>query len=417
MVFEHSSAPASIKPTGGTQKKYRDDETPLPLSSDPRVVRGSTTALMRKVTMSRKNTTKLMSRTLDEADFDRQLPRPTYKFDVRGHVGPDIDLSSYLIAAEDGVATKKKEVTSQTDSFKDRPPTPEYQPRKTGIDGQTQVEDVRELFDFDAESDPIVNVIVSKTLEQALFEVQHEEEMTALENVAGQFHETIEAEKAWTRAREKETIQELQEHRGEMFVANRRAAETTRVTNLVAGGACMRQILPGVFENAVEDLYNDKTWRRPERATVEENTINVARDKLRIQYKSNFECKRLIEELMEDVNKLYEEKTHTVKKAKDDRMINLLVRPKREVPTEGEDAPPPPKDIEPVKLWGGVSMMDVIKEVKKLCEEAEIPPYELTVAMLTDYFEAKVGRTIARDGAIMNFQSYLPDDEMVLEIG
>ena len=46
---------------------------------------------------------------------------------------------------------------------------------------------MRELFDFDAESDPIVNVIVAKTLEQALFEVRHEEELKALEQVADDF--------------------------------------------------------------------------------------------------------------------------------------------------------------------------------------------------------------------------------------
>ena len=55
MVFEHSSAPASVKPSQ-SKTKYRDDETPLPLSSDPRVVRGSTTVLARKIAASKKNT-------------------------------------------------------------------------------------------------------------------------------------------------------------------------------------------------------------------------------------------------------------------------------------------------------------------------------------------------------------------------
>jgi hypothetical protein len=35
--------------------------------------------------------------------------------------------------------------------FAEKPPTPPYVPRKTGIDASTQVWDVKELFDFDKE--------------------------------------------------------------------------------------------------------------------------------------------------------------------------------------------------------------------------------------------------------------------------
>ena len=89
--------------------------------------------------------------------------------------------------------------------FKARPPSPAI-PRKTGIDNETQVEDVRELFDFDAESDPIVNVIVAKTLEQALFEVRHEEELKALEQVADDFQAQKRKELEWQKEKEKQTL-------------------------------------------------------------------------------------------------------------------------------------------------------------------------------------------------------------------
>jgi hypothetical protein len=49
--------------------------------------------------------------------------------------------------------------------FTDKPPSPSYIPKKTGIDAATQVEDY-ELFNFDKEVAPILDVIVSKTLEE-----------------------------------------------------------------------------------------------------------------------------------------------------------------------------------------------------------------------------------------------------------
>ena len=49
--------------------------------------------------------------------------------------------------------------------FYEKPPSPKYIPKKTGIDAATQVEDY-ELFDFDREVAPICNVIATKILEQ-----------------------------------------------------------------------------------------------------------------------------------------------------------------------------------------------------------------------------------------------------------
>ena len=49
-------------------------------------------------------------------------------------------------------------------------------PKKTGIDEETQIWDY-ELFDYDWEVNPILNVVVDKTLEQALLEVEEETEL------------------------------------------------------------------------------------------------------------------------------------------------------------------------------------------------------------------------------------------------
>ena len=47
---------------------------------------------------------------------------------------------------------------------------------KIGVDVETQIES-GDLFDFDFEVEPILEVLVGKTLEQGLMEVMEEEEL------------------------------------------------------------------------------------------------------------------------------------------------------------------------------------------------------------------------------------------------
>ena len=49
-------------------------------------------------------------------------------------------------------------------------------PRKTGVDKKTLVED-NELFEFEADVEPILSVLCGKTLEIARMEVLEEEEL------------------------------------------------------------------------------------------------------------------------------------------------------------------------------------------------------------------------------------------------
>jgi len=67
-------------------------------------------------------------------------------------------------------------VKIQTDEFQPKPATPPYVPKKTGIDKITQIEDY-DLFSYDREVQPILNVLLTKTVEQAFLEVEEETEL------------------------------------------------------------------------------------------------------------------------------------------------------------------------------------------------------------------------------------------------
>ncbi|CCW71121.1 unnamed protein product [Phytomonas sp. Hart1] len=68
---------------------------------------------------------------------------------------------------------------TQTDPLLDRPPTPIAAPRKTGRNVATQIYE-GDLFHFDAAIEPILEVMVGKTLEQAMLETMQEEELELL---------------------------------------------------------------------------------------------------------------------------------------------------------------------------------------------------------------------------------------------
>ena len=76
----------------------------------------------------------------------------------------------------------------QTDEYIDRPQTPLFWPEKTGIDVYTQIDD-GDLFNFDEEVEPILNCLLSKTLEQARMEVLEEEEIKEMKSKQRYFEE------------------------------------------------------------------------------------------------------------------------------------------------------------------------------------------------------------------------------------
>lgn len=96
--------------------------------------------------------------------YKKQKHKPS-PYDLK--VGPpariDVDLT-YFLTEQNKAAPVEVDVKCQTNEFEDLPPEPRYVPKKTGFDKPTQIEDY-DLFDFDREVQPILNVLLTKTTE------------------------------------------------------------------------------------------------------------------------------------------------------------------------------------------------------------------------------------------------------------
>lgn len=84
--------------------------------------------------------------------------------DLYGRQHAVLQTELYLEELADKV--EEADAHAQTDVFLDRPSTPLFIPAKTGADVATQILP-GELFDFDLEVRPILEVLVGKTSEQA----------------------------------------------------------------------------------------------------------------------------------------------------------------------------------------------------------------------------------------------------------
>ncbi|OWK52471.1 Radial spoke head protein 3 [Lonchura striata] len=150
---------------------------------DPRVVRGNVLSVRPsppqhtephtlEVKRQRSARRKVLARKFTQVHIRPGTPEPV---EGREHVHVQTEL--YLEEISDRIIEVDGEC--QTDDFLDRPPTPLFIPAKSGKDVATQIEE-GELFDFDIEVKPILEVLVGKTVEQALLEVMEEEELAQL---------------------------------------------------------------------------------------------------------------------------------------------------------------------------------------------------------------------------------------------
>ena len=88
----------------------------------------------------------------------------------------------------------KNESEIEPDYYIDRPPDAVFVPDEEGTDQQIQVQNYDpDLFDFNLEVEPIVQVIVGKVCEQARIEVIEDHENSVLAHHNARYKQTREA--------------------------------------------------------------------------------------------------------------------------------------------------------------------------------------------------------------------------------
>ncbi|XP_078001458.1 radial spoke head protein 3 homolog isoform X2 [Glandiceps talaboti] len=182
--------------------------------------------------------------------------RPRSPEPVEGRKHMDVQTELYLEELSDRV--EEADVECQTDAFLDRPPTPLFIPAKTGKDVATQILE-GELFDFDIEVKPILEVLVGKTVEQALLEVMEEEELANLRSQQRAFEELRNAELVETQRLEEQERRHREEkerrmrQQREVLKKERETAE--KIAARAFAQAYLADLVPSVFGTLNDNGY------------------------------------------------------------------------------------------------------------------------------------------------------------------
>ena len=238
---------------GRKQPRYRDSTEvepaayPANIMVNRRVVRGNTYAAQILPSEPIMEATK---KTLRKTGPIRPpgTPEPVLG---RRHIVVQTD--TYLEELTDEVP--EMEMSTQTDSFMDRPPTPLFVPTKTGLDSATQIEP-GDLFDFDFEVEPLLEVLVGKTLEQGLMEVCEEEELAAMRAHQDHFEQIRNAELVATQRMEAAEKRKVEEKERRLAQERARVEREKVVCQKVAASTFARGYLSGIMESVFDKLYD-----------------------------------------------------------------------------------------------------------------------------------------------------------------
>lgn len=239
-----------------------EDLQGLTLMSDPRVVRGSTHSLYRDDTLpaagsaldavARRRPKRRRPKKQAPTVFEQaQVPVPSYQ---------TLDLTPYLVERE---ASRSSAVCdTQTDGFLEQPPPAPYVPPKTGIDRETDMTE-SQPFEFSRDVGPLLDVLVEKTLEQALLEAEQEHELEGIQHAFDANMRAKAEEAAQVKAMEQAVMDQEAQKQAEFRFHEARLARERDLARKVGAKEFMAQNVPLIFDAAFDHFEARGAWPSP----------------------------------------------------------------------------------------------------------------------------------------------------------
>jgi hypothetical protein len=308
--FSYSAQPHAA-PLNKKRSKYRNENEPggdlgdsQNIMYDPRVVRGNTYAA-KVMTNSLKREQEVRKRDDFKKKTRKQTPdstrtgtadRPPTPPAVDGRVHADIQTDDFLEELTDRAIEMDAE--TQTMAFMDRPPDPLFVVAKTGYDVETQVLP-GDLFDFNLEVQPILEVLVGKTLHVAMLELMQEEELEAIRSQQVQFEGIRNIELAEVQRLEAEARRKTQEKEKRIAQETKRLADRKQLEEKIAARAFSQQYLSSLHVGVFDTLSDEGFFYDPVKREVEEIFLPNLLSEIGNEVDSYNAAQQIAEELIE----------------------------------------------------------------------------------------------------------------------
>lgn len=147
----------------------------------------------------------------------------------------------------------EQEAETQTQPYMDRPASPLFVRAKIGFDVSTQIEN-GDLFDFDVEVEPLLEVLVGKTIHVSMLELMQEEELEAIRLQQEEFETIRNIELAEVQRLEAEIKRKHQEKERRVAQESKRLADNRKLEETIAARAFSNQFLGELHKNVFDEL-------------------------------------------------------------------------------------------------------------------------------------------------------------------
>ncbi|KAA6372901.1 MAG: putative Flagellar radial spoke protein 3 [Streblomastix strix] len=212
---------------------------------------------------------------------------------VPGRIHIDVQTDQYLEELSDKVP--EFDVSTQTDYFLDQPTVPIFVPIKTGVDVSTQIED--DLFDFDFECEPILDVLIGKTMEQAMLEVLEEEEIKNIRQHRDEMQQIRNAELAEVQQVEQAEMRRAEEKDNRNAQERARKQREREVSDKVAATAFAHDYLKTLISSVQHSLTQGGFFTDPRGVEITAHFIPWLNDRVA----ENIQRKEVARALVADV--------------------------------------------------------------------------------------------------------------------
>lgn len=271
--YSYSSQPHAAPVKGGKKTKYREEDElnisgPGNLMNDPRVIRGNTYAAnIPPEGPKQKGAASSSSRREPGGRKKFVGKRVSSPPPVDGRIHMDMQTDNFLEELTDRPI--ECEAETQTQAFSDRPASPLFIRAKTGNDMETQILS-GDLFDFDLEVEPLLEVLVGKTIHVAMLELMQEEELEAIRYQQEQFESIRNVELSEVQRLEAEARRRAQEKERRVAQEKKRVAEKRDLEEKIAARSFTKQYLGNLHTGVFDMLEEEGHFYDPVQKEVEE---------------------------------------------------------------------------------------------------------------------------------------------------
>ena len=184
---------------------------------------------------------------------------------VLGREHSNIQTDEYLEELTDRPVEVDSE--TQTHPLLNRPSSPLFVPAKIGYDKATQIAD-GDLFDFDLEVEPLLEVLVGKSVQMAMTELMEEEELNAIREQQAKFETRRNAELAEVQRLEAEARRKQSEKERRLKQETERQKARQELEEKVAARGFAKSYLAEMRNVVFDNLHQTGYFYDPVRKEV-----------------------------------------------------------------------------------------------------------------------------------------------------